>query len=256
MMSGNALPVVFLHGMGGAARAFALQMESFADAGFAPVALDLPGYGHRPAVTEMQFEAVAADIEATIAERGLSRPVLVGHSLGGMIAQTMLRRRPDGYTAAVLCCTSSAFGNPSGDFQTKFVADRLRPLESGKGMAELAAGIVDSIVGPAADARGRALAVECMAAVPPNTYRAAVRCLVGFDERANLAAIRVPVLCVAGEHDSNAPPAMMERMAARIPSARYVCLKGVGHVPNLEAPTTFNAAVIEFLRSLPRRAAA
>ena len=57
--------------------------------------------------------------------------MLVGHSMGGMVVQTMLRRRPDGYRAAVLSCTSPAFGNPAGDFQKKFVADRLAPLDAG-----------------------------------------------------------------------------------------------------------------------------
>jgi 3-oxoadipate enol-lactonase len=147
--AGHPSAVVFLHGVGGAARAWAPQMQSFASAGFTPVALDLPGYGARPPVAEMQFEALAADVEAAIAEPGVQRPVLVGHSLGGMVAQTLLRRRPDGYAAAVLCCTSPAFGNPRGDFQKKFVADRLAPLEGGKRMADLAAGIIGEIVGPA-----------------------------------------------------------------------------------------------------------
>jgi 3-oxoadipate enol-lactonase len=247
----QAFAIVFLHGVGGAARAWAPQMQSFADAGFIPIALDLPGYGARPPVAEMQFDALAGDVEAAIAARGLQRPVLVGHSLGGMVAQTMLRRRPDGYAAAVLCGTSPAFGNPSGDFQKKFVADRLAPLQSGKRMSDLAADIIGEIVGPAPDASGLALAVNCMGAVPGETYRAAVLCLTSFDERANLALIRIPVLCLTGEHDRNAPPSMMERMAGRIPGARYICLPGVGHLPNLEQPAAFDAAVFEFLRSVP-----
>jgi pimeloyl-ACP methyl ester carboxylesterase len=95
-----------------------------------------------------------------------------------------------------------------------------------------------------------------MASTPASTYRAAVRCLVTFDERANLPNIRVPVLCLAGEHDRNAPPPMMERMAAKIPGARYVCLPGVGHLPNLEAPAAFNAAVLALLVDSPSAARA
>jgi 3-oxoadipate enol-lactonase len=89
-----------------------------------------------------------------------------------------------------------------------------------------------------------------MAAVPASTYRAAVRCLVGFDERANLAHIRVPVLCLAAEHDRNAPAAMMARMAGKIPGARYVCLPGLGHLLNLEGPGAFDAAVLDFIREV------
>jgi pimeloyl-ACP methyl ester carboxylesterase len=73
---------------------------------------------------------------------------------------------------------------------------------------------------------------------------------VHFDERPNLAHIRIPVLCLAAEHDRNAPPAMMERMAGRIPDARYICLPGVGHLPNLEAPKAFDTSILQFLRPL------
>lgn len=241
--------VIFLHGIGGAARGWAPQAQSFAKAGFHPVPLDMPGYGARPPVDSMTFNDLAADVEAVIDRDRLQRPVLVGHSMGGMIAQTLLRRRPDGYRAAVLVGTSPAFGNPEGDFQKKFVADRLAPLESGKSMPELAAEIVDGMMGPAPNAQGRALAIDLMGATPASTYRAAVLCLVTFDERANLPNIRCSVLCLVGEHDRNAPPPMMQRMAAKIPGAQYVCLPGVGHLPNLEAPQVFDQAVLDFLNS-------
>jgi pimeloyl-ACP methyl ester carboxylesterase len=240
--------VVFLHGIGGAGRAWTGQLASFGAAGLNPLAPDLPGYGGRPPVAAMDFEGIAQDVEKTIEEHGLDRPVLVGHSMGGMIAQTMLRRHPDGYAAAVLACTSPAFGNTDGEFQRKFVGDRLGPLDAGKAMADLAPKMVDRMMGPRPDQGGRAAAVEIMGAVPADTYRAAVRCLVGFDERANLARIVGPVLCLAGETDPNAPAAVVERMAGKIPGARYVCLAGVGHLPNLEAPATFDAAILDFLR--------
>jgi pimeloyl-ACP methyl ester carboxylesterase len=244
--------VVFIHGLGGGARSWALQIASFSAAGFRPVALDLPGYGERPVVDHLDFEGLAADMEAAVERLGLPRPVLVGHSMGGMVVQTALRRRPDGYKAAVLACTSAAFGNRTGDFQKKFIAERLAPLEAGKTMGHVARTVVGAM-GPHADAHGRALALEAIAATAERTYRAAVHCLVGFDERANLAAIKIPVLCLAGEHDPLAPPSGMERMAGKIPHARYVCLSGVGHFANLEAPAAFNAALSEFLTRLPLR---
>jgi 3-oxoadipate enol-lactonase len=245
--------VVFLHGIGAAGRIWASQVASFRLAGFVPIAPDLLGYGARPPVASLTFEALAADVEDAISRHGLQRPALVGHSMGGMVAQTMLRRRPEGYAAAVLACTSPAFGNPSGEFQKKFVADRLAPLEAGRSMAELAPRMVDTIMAPNPDAAGRALAVETMSAVPADTYRAAVRCLVGFDERANLGNISMPVLCLAGAKDPNAPAQVMERMAGRIRGAKYVCLPGVGHLPNLESPSAFDAAVIGFLREVDVR---
>jgi pimeloyl-ACP methyl ester carboxylesterase len=123
--------IVFIHGVRGSARAWQPQGESFRAAGYTPLALDLPGYGGQPAIETIDFEQFSKDVEAQIAASGLIRPVLVGHSLGGMIAQTMLRRKPDGYQAVVLVGTSPAFGRPDGDFQQTFVADRLAPLRAG-----------------------------------------------------------------------------------------------------------------------------
>jgi pimeloyl-ACP methyl ester carboxylesterase len=179
--------------------------------------------------------------------------VLIGHSMGGMVVQTALRRRPDAYAAAVLCCTSAAFGNASSDFQKSFVDARLAPLDAGKSMADLAPRIVDGMVAPAANTQVRAFAREVMGRVPADTYRAAIRCLVGFDERASLKSIHVPVLCLAGELDPNAPPKGMERMAGKIPGARYVCLPGAGHLPNLEVPAAFDAAILDFLHPVLAR---
>jgi 3-oxoadipate enol-lactonase len=241
------IPVVFLHGIGGGARNFAPQMASFASAGYQPVALDLMGYGTREPVEALSFEALAEDVEFTIGESGLEQPVLVGHSMGGMVVQTLLRRRPENYRAAVLSCTSPAFGNPSGDFQKKFVADRLEPLDSEYTMATLAPEAADDIMGPNADPAGRALFVENFAAVPEATYRAAVKCLVTFDERKNLPNIKIPILCLAAEFDRNAPPPVLEKMASKIPGAYYICLSGLGHMPNLEAPAAFDGAIFNFL---------
>jgi 3-oxoadipate enol-lactonase len=248
------LPVVFIHGIGGSARIWEPQLNTFPAAGCSAVAVNLPGYGGRIPITEATFDALADDVESIIASAGLDRPVLVGHSLGGMVAQTMLRRRPEGYRAAVLCCTSPAFGNPAGDFQRKFISDRLAPLAAGRTMADLAPSIVDDLMGPNPDAAGRARAIAIMAATPPDTYQATVQCIVHFDERGNLANIRIPVLCLAAEHDRNAPSAMMQRMAGKIPGARYICLPGLGHLPNLEAPAAFDASILEFLRRVSDQA--
>ena len=127
------------------------------------------------------------------------------------------------------------------------MADRLEPLDTNYTMATLAPEAADDIMGPNADPAGRAQFIENFAAVPETTYRAAIKCLVTFDERANLPNIKLPVLCLAAELDRNAPPPVLEKMASKIPGAYYLCLSGLGHMPNLEAPAAFDTAIFNFL---------
>ena len=94
----------------------------------------------------------------------------------------------------------------------------------------------------------RAQAAALMSKVPADSYRAALSAIVSFNRLADLGAIRVPTLCLAGEGDLNAPPAVVEKMASRIPGAQYECLPGVGHIANIEQPALFNDAVLAFLK--------
>jgi pimeloyl-ACP methyl ester carboxylesterase len=247
------LGVVFIHGVGGSAAAWQRQVETFRAAGYAPLAVDLPGYGGREPIQHTDFEQLSDDVEAQIEKAWLVRPVLVGHSLGGMIAQTMMRRKPQGYQAVVLVGTSPAFGKADGDFQRQFVEERLAPLRSGATMPELAAEMINGIIALGADPEGKKTAIASMAAVPPQTYQACVEAIVTFEERANLGRIEVPVLLIVGEFDRQAPASMMQRMAEKIPGSKYVMLPGLAHLPNLENPAAFDTAVLDYLRDvLPR----
>ena len=118
-------------------------------------------------------------------------------------------------------------------------------------MAELAPGIVQSLLGSAARPEGIALATQSMAAVPEATYRAVVRSLLDFDRRDNLGKIDIPCLLITGAEDTNAPAPMMEKMAAKIPGAKFAVLPGLGHLANMEDAETFNQALREFLAALP-----
>ncbi|WP_238313743.1 alpha/beta fold hydrolase [Methylobacterium crusticola] len=247
----DAPALVFLHGIGGAARLWDHQLAAFAGE-FRAVAWDMPGYGGSAPLDAVTIAGLAEALAGFLDRLALRATVLVGHSIGGMIVQQILARRPEGLRAAVLAQTSAAFGRPDGAWQQAFIAARLGPLDAGASLPELADGIVAELVGPAADPEGVALARACMAAVPEGTYRATVRALLGFDLRAALPGIAVPTLVLAGSHDTNAPAAVMERMAQRIPGAAYACLPGTGHLANAEQPAAFDAALRGFLSDLDR----
>lgn len=245
-------PLVCLHGIGGDARSFQPQLQGLA--GFCPViAWSMPGYGETPAPQaplKMSFELLSDALFGLLEQLELDSVHLLGHSIGGMIAQEFVARHPARVRSLILSATSPAFGRSDGEFQKQFLAARLKPLDDGCSMRQLADGIVDSLLGGSPQARGVALARQCMSEVTEAGYRSAIETLVTFDRRADLARIRIPALLIAGEHDRNAPAPMMERMATHIPHSSYECIRGAGHLANLEQPDQFNRLALDFLQSV------
>jgi 3-oxoadipate enol-lactonase len=243
---------VLLHGIGGGRNAWSDELSgtgrALCDAGFEVAAVDLPGYGDSAAIDPYTMAGVAQRVASLIDALGAGRAILVGHSLGGMVAQELCALAPERVQALVLVGTSSAFGKPGGAWQQQFLADRFAPLDAGRGMPELAASLVAGMLGPQAPASTVAAATRLMAAVPEATYRQALTALTTFDRRAQLAHIDVPTLCITGEHDRNAPPSLMQQMAMRIRGAEYLCLAGAGHLAPMEAPDPFNRALLAFVQ--------
>jgi pimeloyl-ACP methyl ester carboxylesterase len=243
--------VLMLHGIGGGHLSFAPQVETLASSGYRAVAWDMPGYGHSAPIEPYNFKGLAQSCIQLIEGLQCGDVTLVGHSMGGMVAQEVMARRPELVNRLVLCGTSPSFGKPDGEWQREFIAQRTAPLDAGRSMAELADVLVPRMVGPGSLPEGVRLAAVCMSQVPPSTYRRALEAMVTFDRRANLPLIRVPTLVVAGEHDRNAPPPVMKKMADAIPNATFLEMHGIGHLQNLEAPDDFDALLLNFL-SLPR----
>jgi pimeloyl-ACP methyl ester carboxylesterase len=252
----NERVVVLLHGVGGSRESWSDPMSgtgrALADAGFCAVALDLPGYGLSRPLEPCDIGAMAGLVLETmwaLPRHCAARIALVGHSMGGMVAQELVATAAQEVDALVLMATSPAFGRSDGAWQHEYLAQRLAPLDAGQGMGRLAAGLCKGMASANAAHDVVARAALLMAAVPEATYRSALHAIVGFDRRDALASLPMPVLCLAGEDDRNAPPEVMQRMAARIPHAQYRCLPGVGHLAHMEAPQAVNPVLVEFLQS-------
>ena len=249
---GSGPTVLMLHGIGGGHVAFAPQVETLAAAGYRAVAWDMPGYGHSAPIEPYTFKGLAQSCIDLIDALQCEHVVLLGHSMGGMVAQEVVARRPERVSRLVLCGTSAAFGKrtdgrSAAAWAQQFIAQRTAPLDAGQSMAEVAQRLVPQMVGPGSLPEGLRLAEHCMAGVPAATYRRALDCLVTFDRQAALGDIRVPTLLIGGEFDRVAAPAVMKQMAEAIPDARYAELKGIGHLLSLEAPDDFDALLLDFL---------
>ncbi len=245
---GTGHTVLMLHGASGTHLAFAPQVESLAMAGYRAVAWDMPGYGLSAPIEPYTFKGLAQRCIALIEALQGGRVTLLGQGMGGMVAQEVVARRPELVSRLVLCGTCSDFTEAD---PPRFIAERTAPLDAGQSMAQLAQAAVPQWVGPGSLPEGVRLAQHCMGMVNPSTYRRALDAMVGFDRRASLAQIHVPTLLVAGEHDRVVPPGAMREMGRHIASSTFLEMRGIGHLPNLEAPEDFDGALLNFL-ALPR----
>jgi 3-oxoadipate enol-lactonase len=253
---GSERVVVLLHGVGGSRESWSDALSgtgrALSEAGFCAVAVDLPGYGHSPLPAHYDMPGMTALVLETLwmlQRHCAAKVALVGHSMGGMVALDLIASAPQEVDALVLLATSPAFGRPDGAWQQGYLEQRLSPLDAGRGMAKLAPGLVKGMASANASHDAVARAALLMSAVPEATYRSALHAIVGFDRRAALVDIRVPVLCLAGGDDRNAPPSVMSAMAARIEGAKFRSLPGVGHLAHMEAPKLINPMIVSFLLS-------
>lgn len=211
------------------------------------IAWDMPGYGDSQPIPDMTFESLSGALAALLDELDLHRVNLVGHSMGGMVAQMFVAQHPERVDKLVLAQTSARFGRPGSEWQQGFLSARLKPMDEGKTPADFARPLITSMFADPANTTAIAKAVATMSSLSAQAYRQALNALVRFDCQDALCRIPCPTLCLAADRDEIAPPRVLKTMADSIPDASYVCLRDAGHLAYVEAPDAFSAALNEFL---------
>ena len=239
------LPIVCLHGIGGNAHSFDPQLEGLSDT-HRILAWNMSGYGGSEPIADPTFPKLAAKLRDFIDALNIKKVHLCGQSIGGMLAMETACLFPERVQTLVLIATTSAFGGRDDSFKDAFVAARLKPLDEGKTICELAQEFIPEITGPIASARAIESAIASMAKVPEDTYRKIIRCLVTFDRREDIGDFCFPTCLISGEYDQNAPTKTMARMSAKIPGAEFHEIKGAGHLVNLEAGEETNQILRKF----------
>lgn len=237
-----------LHGAFGAKEYWQHQLQTFSDLGLRIVAWDAPGYGASPLPEEFSIETAAAALRELILKEKTETNLVMGHSMGGMVAIRTYDLIPEAIDGLILSATSAAFGNSDGEWQREFVAARVAPLDQGKTLEEFAPGMLRRMFAPGADHPATELVIRVVSQMKPETFRAAIQAITQFEARDVLPRITVPTLCIAGGHDlSAAPPKVMEKLASKITKGEYRCMDHVGHFGWAEDPEGFNREIVDFL---------
>ena len=244
-------PVLCLHGIGGDRTSFADQLGQLG--GRRVIAWNMPGYGGSDPLMQMDFAALSGAVVALLDALGIATVHLVGQSIGGMIAQEVAIRSSDRVASLGLIATTPAFGGRDDSFRQAFVAARLGPLDAGADMATLAQQAIPAIIGPAASAEMRQLAIAAMGRINETAFRQVVSCLVTFNRRADQHRISQPCCLIAGSHDTNSPARVMAKMADGLANATFHIVDQAGHLVNSECPETVNAILTAFFNGVENK---
>lgn len=242
---GDAVPIVFLHGVGSDKSAWAPQLAHFGETRRA-IALDYPGYGESdplPPGTGAPHDRFAAAVGAAFDALNIRRAHLCGLSLGGVVAIALAHRAPERLVSLVLADTFAV--HPDG------AAILSRSIAASADMRAMAEARVPALLAGEPEPVLASELVEVMARIDSAAFRTGAAAVWPADQRNRAGDIKLPTLVLCGAEDRVTPPELSDELAALIPHAKRIDVAGTGHLPNLEKPAAFNAALDDFLRSLP-----
>ncbi|HEU4760623.1 MAG TPA: alpha/beta fold hydrolase [Dehalococcoidia bacterium] len=255
--AGQGPTVLLVHGFTGNLRNWALQIPVLTRE-FRTVSLDLRGHGHSDKPTGPEDYAVtlmAEDVYQLVRALDLSPCYLIGHSMGGMIAQHLILAHPEPFQALVLVDTAAEM--PDG-MRTQ---ERARLMEIAREQGMEAVFEEQLKMNP--------LSGQLRQQYPGflDTWRqqflltsreAYLYCAQGMATRKplldKLPAIEVPTLIVCGENDQPfVGPS--HRMHERIPGSELAIIAGAGHTPQMEKTAEFNRVLMGFLNRVSKSVA-
>jgi pimeloyl-ACP methyl ester carboxylesterase len=227
-------PVVLVHGAGMSSSIF-VGLVGRLGRRRRTVALDLPGHGRsRGAVATV--EEMRDTVGALAATLCLGRSILVGHSLGGLVALAAALEWPDKIAGLALVTTGARLKVSPAIFETL-----------ARGWDGWPAMLAQVAYSPESLRRSGFL----VAASQGQTIADFEAC-AAFDARARLAELRAPATVVVGEHDLLTPPRWGTALAEGIAGARLVSLPRCGHLPMHERPDELARALEDLIDTAPR----
>ncbi len=249
-VAGEGHPLVFISGVGYGGWFWHKIVPPLAEH-FQVITFDNRGAGESdkpsgPYTTAM----MAADTAGLLDALGIRKAFVLGHSLGGFIAQELTLARPDLVERLILASTT--YGGPNVipitpealEVLTKRDGDPVELVRRGiqvacaPGFAERHPEVVEELI-----------RYRLTNPVPPAQYQAQVMAGATHNAESRISQIACPVLVLFGEHDRVVPPGNAQLLAAKLPSAQVKILPGVGHIFPIEDPQATVEALLEFLRT-------
>ena len=255
--NGEGFPLLLIHGFTGNLRNWVLQAPVLTR-GFRMVSLDLRGHGHSEKPTrpeDYSLELMAEDVWGLLQHLAIDGCYLIGHSMGGMVAQHLALAHPEPVRALVLVDTAAEVTS------TMRTQEGARLVEIARDQGMEAVFEEQLRINPMADQiRGQPQLLGLWRQQFLLTSREAyIYCARAIVRRKplldKLHAIEVPTLIICGENDDPMVEAS-RRMHERIAGSELVIIHGAGHTPQFERAPEFNRVLSEFIARVHEEVAA
>jgi pimeloyl-ACP methyl ester carboxylesterase len=244
---GDKRPILLVHGWCCDHSFFAPQFEHFAGEGRTVVAVDLRGHGQSDKPHETYtMQLFADDLAFLCRELNLEKPVVIGHSMGGVVAFAFAARYPTLPSAIVTIDAGLAPPSTVGTALSSFI-EGLR----GPGFRKTLGDYADAVLFlPTDDAARRARILSVMTSAPQHVMVSALEGGHAYDANEAKGRLVVPMLYIAA--DESPPRTDIARLRALVPKFHFGHVVGSGHFCQLEVPDQVNAMIDRFLALVAR----
>ncbi|WP_426036038.1 3-oxoadipate enol-lactonase [Cypionkella sp. TWP1-2-1b2] len=188
--------------------------------------------------------ALIRDAERMMGHFGMRDAVVVGLSLGGLVAQGLAVKRLDLVRGMVLSNTAAKIGS------AEMWDARVASVQA-DGLTDYATGAMQRMFGRKwQDVPGMPRVRAMLEAMDPRGWVGCASAIAGTDFYTPTAGLTLPTLAIAGALDGTTPPDLVRETADLILGSRLHLIRGAGHLPMVEKPEEYAAAVGEFLRAI------
>lgn len=207
--------------------------------------MDLRGHGRSDVpAPPYAMGALIRDLERLMDHFALQDAVVIGVSLGGLIAQGLAIKRFDLVRALILSNTAARIGSP--DLWSR----RIEEIQT-KGLAAYAPGAMERMFGRHwREAPAMPRIRQTLIDTDPDGWTGCAAAIAGTDFYTPSASLTLPTLAIAGAYDATTPPDLVRETADLIRGSRFALMRRSGHLPMVDAPDAFAALVDEFLQAI------
>lgn len=240
----QAPPLILLHGLGLDLRLWDALIPHL-PRDLRLLRVDLPGHGASPRLGgAASMGGMIRAVETALEAQGVTGAVIVGHGLGGLVAQGLAVKRLDVIRAMVLTATGTRLS-------ARTIWERRIATVAAGGMEALLPETLQAWFAPP-DRRSdlARLWSARFLSMDPESWADAARAIAGSDFHTTTASLTLPTLAIAGGRDATAPADLLRETADLIRASRFALIPRAGHLAPAETPAEFAAPLAEFLRAI------